>query len=379
MRPDHSPGRWTDRLASRPVVSWQTPQLVREGLANLRANVFRSLLMGAVGAAAFGGLASLELQQGAGLEKFARDYAGSGGYVAVTGISGGQISAPRCESLNGEPGVVAAGAWRSVGQATFASAPGVLFQSIEATPHLLSVWDANLRTTGIEAEGGFVAGDALAKELGLVQGSALLLRNAEPARLAEIGRFAHKNPQAARWLISPVPPAGRFDECWVEFEPGAFSAGIALLPARLADASGEPATRPYRRSDEFKRDPAAEWAERPQRLGWIAVSLLMFGLALGGAWFRRAEYALYLAIGTGRLELAVMAAAEQWIVLAVAWGLGVAYAIALAAMLGQQLSAQVAVAAVFTPASAALLAAAALLWCPVLVARGSIAGLLKDR
>jgi hypothetical protein len=259
-------------------MTWRLAALIEEGLANLRASAFRSALVLVVSGAAFGGLAYLELRQGMELTDFVRDYREGGAYVAIATVPGGGLSGGRCESLNGEPGVVGAGAWRGTGQATFPTAPGVLFQSADVTPGILRVWDTR-QSLGIGT--GLVIGPAMAEELGLRTGLIATFVSSEPVRVSGVGDFVRRNPQAARWALSPVSPAGEFDECWVEFEPGAYEAGRETLAARFAESSADPAVRPYRRSDEFTRDPAAEWASRPQRWGWIAVPG-----SSGSAWSR---------------------------------------------------------------------------------------------
>jgi hypothetical protein len=349
---------------------------MEEGFANLRANAFRSLLLLAVCAAGFGGLAFLELRQGMDLTDFARDYRAGGAYVAIASVQGAGVSGARCESLNGRPGIVAAGAWRGTGQATFPTAPGVLFQSAEVTPGILRVWDTR-QVLGIGP--GLVAGPALASELGLRPGLVASFTPDGPVKVSAVGDFAKRNPQAARWALSPVSPAGTFDECWVEFEPGAYEAGRASLGARFAEGSADPTVRPYRRADEFTRNPAAEWAARPQKRGWIAASVLLFGFGLAAAWFRRSEAGLYLAMGARRTQLAIMGAAEQWPLVFAGWSLGFSYAVAAQALWGSDPTSDVARHAAVTSGSAALVLLALVPWASAIVARGSIATLLKDR
>lgn len=357
-------------------MTWRIMALIEEGFANLRASAFRSLLLVVVSAAAFGGLAFLELRQGMELTGFARDYREGGGYVAIASVPGGGLSGGRCESLNGEPGVVAAGAWRGTGQATFPTAPGVLFQSADVTPGILRVWDTR-QALGIGA--GLVIGPAMAEELGLRTGLIASLVPGEPVRVSGVGDFARRNPQAARWALSPVSPAGEFDECWVEFERGAYEAGREMLAARFAESSADPAVRPYRRSDEFTRDPASEWASRPQGWGWIAVPGGLFGFGLVAAWFRRSEAGLYLAMGTRRGQLALMGAAESWPLVVSAWSLGFSYAVACQSLGSTDPTNEVLRQAAVTSGSAALVTLALFPWAGALVARGSIASLLKDR
>ncbi|MBA4181742.1 MAG: hypothetical protein C0506_14225 [Anaerolinea sp.] len=200
-----------------------------------------------------------------------------------------------------------------------------------------------------------------------------------PTYFSAVYDFSRRNPQAARWALSPVSAAGGFDECWVEFSPGAYSGGREMLAARFAEGSADPVVRPYRRSDEFTRDPAAEWAGRPQRRGWLAVPAVLFGLGLISAWFRRSESALYLAVGTRRVQLALMATAEQWPLVGIGWAVGFAAAFASEASITGQPTSDAVLATLATSGSAALLALALLPWANALVARGSIASMLKDR
>ena len=219
-------------------MTWRLSALIEEGIANLGASAFRSALLLVVSAAAFGGLAYLELRQGMELTVFARDFREGGAYVAIASVPGGSVSGTRCESLNGTPGVVAAGAWRSTGQATFRTAPGVLFQAADVTPGILRVWDPG---QPLGTGPGLVVGPAMAGELGLRTGLIAGFEGDEPVVVSGVGDFSKRNPQAARWALSPVSPAGSFQECWVEFEPGAFEAGREALAARFAaDVMGVP-------------------------------------------------------------------------------------------------------------------------------------------
>lgn len=357
-------------------MTWRLSALIEEGLANLGASAFRSALLLVVSAAAFGSLAYLELRQGMELTEFTRDFREGGAYVAIASVPGGSISGTRCESLNGTAGVVAAGAWLSTGQATFPTAPGVLFLAANVTSGILRVWEPG-QPLGMGP--GLVVGPAMAAELGLRAGLIADFAGDEPIAVSGVGGFSKRNPQAARWALSPVSPAGSFQECWVEFEPGAFDAGGEALPARFAAGSADPVVRPYRRSDEFTRDPGAEWASRPQKWGWIAVPGGLFGFGLVAAWFRRAEAGLYLAMGTRRTQLALMGAAESWPLIAAAWCLGFSYAVAAQSLHSAVPTIEILRHAAVTSGSAALLALAMLPWAGALVARGSIASLLKDR
>ncbi len=190
-------------------MTWRIASLIEEGLANLLANIFRSLLLLVICAGGFGGLAFLELRQGMELTDFTRDFREGGAYVAIASVPGGGLSGARCESLNGGSGVVAAGAWRGTGQSTFPMAPGVLFQAADVTSGILRVWDTR-QALGMGP--GLVTGPAMAEELGLRAGLVAAFSPEGPIRVSAVGDFSRRNPQAARWALSPVSPAGDFDD-----------------------------------------------------------------------------------------------------------------------------------------------------------------------
>jgi hypothetical protein len=137
--------------------------------------------------------------------------------------------------------------------------------------------------------------------------------------------------------------------------------------------------RPYIRRDEFTRDPAAEWAARPQRNGWPLTGGLMAGLFALTAWFRRSELGLYLAIGTPRMSLMLMLAVEVMLLVSLAFLLSVAHAFAIAEALHQSPGLSEVFVVLRTAGSAGLLALAIAPVLAVLVVRGSIAELLKER
>jgi hypothetical protein len=74
-----------------------------------------------------------------------------------------------------------------------------------------------------------------------------------------------------------------------------------------------------------------------------------------------------------------MGAAESWPLVAAAWCLGFSYAVAAQSLRSADPTIEILRHAAVTSGSAALLALAMLPWAGALVARGSIASLLKDR
>ncbi|MGK2966215.1 MAG: hypothetical protein ACSLFM_11515, partial [Tepidiformaceae bacterium] len=108
---------------------WRNGALLREAALNLRSGAIRLAVAGGTVFAVLLSVALLELRDADDLLGFQEEYARAGGYVAVVSApEGEELLASRCEALNGQPGIVAAG---SVGEArliSFATAPGVLFQ-----------------------------------------------------------------------------------------------------------------------------------------------------------------------------------------------------------------------------------------------------------
>jgi hypothetical protein len=360
-------------------MSWRTGTLVREAWLNVVTSPWRTGGLVLAVAAIFGGLAGLELRDANELTGFETSFVASGGYVALGLPSAGtNDSAARCEALNGQPGVAAAGGVYSPELTTFETAPGVLFQRAAVTEGALRVWDPGLQREPAE-ERQFVAGLALAEETGLRVGSYAIPEAEEPALVTAVADVERRNPQVARWALEVSPPDGAIEQCWVEFEPGAYEGGLAALPAIFTSGDETAAARPYIRSDEFTRDPAAEWAARPQRNGWPLAAALVAGLFALTAWFRRSELGLYLAVGTPRGALMGMLAVEALLVVGFATVLAVAYAFAFDEALRHSPGWDESRIVVRTVGSAALLAIAIAPVLGVLVVRGSIAELLKDR
>ena len=358
---------------------WRAAALAREALLNIAANAVRSAVVVVLLGVAIGALAFLELQEAHDLAAFRDEYAAAGGFVAVVGAQEGTISAERCEALATRPGVVAAGSARNTGTVSFTSAPGVLFQSAAVSKGILDVWRPGAAVPPIVEGPSFVAGASLAKELGLAPGSVAARTGEPPARVAAVIDTSRRNPQVQRWALELAPPAGGANECWVEFDRAHYAAGFETLPAWFAEGTREPIARPYLRSDEFTRDPAAEFAGRPQRFGWLALGGLAAALFMLMAWFRRAELGLYLALGTPRSQLLALLALEAAVLIAVAAAISVPWAFAVQVALGEGVPSDHVSLALRGALSGTLLAMVLAPLAGSLAVRGNVAGLLKER
>ncbi|MBI2766795.1 MAG: hypothetical protein HYX53_12920 [Chloroflexi bacterium] len=357
-------------------MSWRISALLRETLLNLRANGTRTAFLFVGATLVFGSLAFAELRVASDLLAFQRSLVAGGGYVAIASGQEG-VQAAGCAALAGQRGTVSSGGLRSRGQVTFATQPGVLFQAAGVTEGVLRVWDPSWRVPAASGA-ALVLGRAAATELGVRPGLPVTEVGERPT-VTSVVETMQRNPQAGRWVLDVVPASGRVDECWVEFEPSAYEAGLASLSAQLTDGSVEAVTRPYLRQGEFARDPADELRDRPQRLGWLVTAALLTGIFALAAWFRRTELGLYIALGTPRSALALSFAFETWVVCVLAWAAALLWAAAFARVFDYSLTPGALRLAVVTSGSSALLvAAAAPLLCPLL-ARGSLAALLKDR
>lgn len=197
-------------------------------------------------------------------------------------------------------------------------------------------------------------------------------------RVAAVVDTSERNPQVSRALLDVVAPWGPAEDCWVEFERERYAAGEASLAAWFASGDSEPAVRPYLRADQFTRDPAADYDGRPQRLGWLFAGGLLAAVGWLMLWFRRADFGLYLALGTARTNLLFISAIEAWLPVSAGLGVGWVYALALQGALHEPPTLEALLIALRTAGLAAL-AAIALAPLGMALVRGNILSLLKDR
>ena len=360
-------------------MSWRTGPLLREAALNLQSGAIRLAVAGITVFAVLLSLALLELRDANDILGFEQDYADAGGYVAVVRDSQQLVlDSSRCEALSRLSSVVAAGSLGEPGLVTFATAPGVLFPRVSATRGAFDVW-APGQPIRVAPDGGLIAGAALAGELGIATGSFAQPSGEAPLPVLAVVDTASRNPQIARWAFSLQPPLGGAKECWVEFNREAYEAGLSMLPAWFASGDRSAVANPYHRTDEFARNPEAEFAVRPQRWGWLIASAVMVAMAWLMTWFRRAELGLYLALGTPRAGVVFLLAAESWLLVGPAAAAAFLYALALCSAFHWDAGVDATFLAVRTMGSAALLALFLMPLAPLVLVRGTIADLLKDR
>jgi hypothetical protein len=357
------------------VTSWRTRELAREAAAGLRSAPLRTgmllglaLLVAAATTAAELGRAD----QVAEAEALRRQ---RGAYVVV--VRGRDpdlpVPAPACAALATEPWVRAAGASRVAGPVQLTQRPGAGVQVVEVTAAVPAVWSGEpVRTTAA----GWLVPAPLAATLGVVPGSLLAAAGLDPEPVA--ATFApRRHPDAERWLVRVVPPAGAFDECWLDVHPP--SLGGALDAIAVAFPGDRYQRSPLLRVERgVSVDPRHDFITRPERHLWLPAGAVLAVLWWLATWSRRSELALYRAVGTSRWAVIALLQIEV-VPLALAMAIGIATGSAAHLVLGGEITwSAMAVAARTVAAGAAvvwLLAPVA----GVLVTRRSIAALLKDR
>lgn len=350
---------------------WQLRALVREATANVSSSPSRVAVLGTVVMVLAAAIIWLELGVIGEARALEHRFAEAGGYVAVVSSESG-VDARACDALGSLRGVIGSGGVRAGGQVATTTSPRVNFQRFEVTRGVLRVWDPRLTTVPT----GLLVGKAAADELGLSVATWVDLGEAGRARTTVLDP-AQRNAFAARAFLDLVPPTGRMNECWVEFAPAMYEAGLRLLPAIFA-ADQAIARRVVDRG-EFAEDPSIVISGRITQWTWVPAALAASAVFALFALLRRSETAVYRAFGLSRLAVLLMFQVE----VAQITAFGVAAAslwttAAYAALVGVPSVEQIA-AAMTTAVLFAMLVAAAAPCIATGLAAGSPASLLKER
>lgn len=299
---------------------WRTGAIAREALANLASTRAQLTVLAAV----IGGLAAtvvwLELAAVGDAIALEQRFARAGGYVAVVASERG-VDAAACDQLRRHPDVVASGGYRATDPVAPAMSPRVTFQRVEITAGLVELWDP----AGLVVSGSYLVGQAAADELGLVSGSWLELNGVGRATTAIVDPSA-RNPFVSRAIMDLVPPTGTVDECWIEFRPGAFEAGLAMLPAMFV--ADEPQLRRAVDRGEFAEDPDERIASRITRFGWASATVVAAAVMALLSIVRRPETAVYRAFDMSRSGVVLMLQLETAVLALACGALGACWALA---------------------------------------------------
>lgn len=357
------------------LVGWRAKDATAEVVRNATSAPGRVALTGLAAVAVFASIILAELRFTQELLSFQERFETEGGYVAIA-TANETFPGWRCVKLAQHEDVVSVAALNRNNPARVDGAPGALFQTGSISGSL-SVWDPTKR--GNEAETGHLAlGHIAAEELGVNAGSILSFKGTVQ-EIETIINPDHRNPEISRWLLTRDTPDAHFQECWIEFRPGQLEAGMETVAASIAPATRSVDVRPWRRLDEFARNPTTELADRVQRLAWLPAGILIVWLGWLVAWFRRSELGLYRALGTSNITLWYMAQVEAALIFGASFIIGVEVVLVVYSLQYGLPSIDQLVIAGRNAGSAALLAIALAPLGWLITSRVSLADQIKDR
>lgn len=289
-----------------------------EALRNWRTGGSRTIGMVALIATLLTLASTLELSTTDRIVDQATELQQAGRYVVRVGLVDSEgamqpISAAECQDL--------AGAWKKAsgvalrqGQAHLAASPGFAFAAVAVDSGALTVIaPSGVFPFGSPTPGNFegmaLAGSQLTRELAL--GMATLADIEGSGTTLLVPSFSIRSTPFDRSLLVPRNDLATGDECWIEFEPAMFDAGMTAVGASFKTTDANVLTTSLRISDEFSFDPVSEYQERPTRYlyaGVVVVLLLATGLQLRS---RRSDIGLYTTLFPSRAVVALVFWGEQ--------------------------------------------------------------------
>jgi hypothetical protein len=321
-------------------------------------------------------LSFLEFRDASEALEFSRLYQARGGYIIVASSDAG-ISASGCVALKDRvTGVRAAGGYRQDGTLRLSSEPDSLIPHMAATLDMLQLWSNY--TVQLPARGGLTLGASVAERLGLVDGLTVKEVELDTHSVTVLPRTG-RTAEADGWAATVIPPVGDVTECWVEFSPDSFEGGRDAVTPYLSRG-----TSPVRLLEFLQVDPAlsrnapTELAQRPQRRGWAAASVLLVAIWSLSVWFRRSEYGLYLTLRTTRAHLFVMLAVEFGLICVTGGILALLWSWVLAHLFGLTVTIGSFRLAILTVSSTQLLAMLLAPWAAVGLRTNQISTLLRE-
>lgn len=286
---------------------WRPGALAREAFRNLgpRHGVL-TLAMGVV--LAIVGVATVASASSALGQQAGERNRGADVWWVEADADGEPVPARVCATLNGQPGVVGAGAvgreqveWRA-----FPAARGVTVDVV--TPGVWAAWGAPALT------GGAVAGSDLV-DIGLVGVGTVLYDDGGSAHRVTARTPESVRPARLRANVSVVRPADfRMGECWVRMDPGALEAGRDLVEF-MFEGYGVTITQ-FAVDDSALLSPREQWLRFAGLAPGLVAGALIGMLLLLTHWGRRAEFAVYRAFGSAIVELMFLVLVELALVLA---------------------------------------------------------------
>lgn len=258
-----------------------------EAYRNLAVGTSRAALLAITFAVLLAALTLADQRTVAGIISDGEAFRRSGGSVSVL-TARDAVDAAACERLASTPGVHAAGAIRQ-------DATGLILRALPAAA--VPSWEMSPqfpRVLGQRVSDGLMLSAELADQIGVTAGSSLVTEGRLTARVAAVYPYPEdgRSPTLTYAVVAPVPPTGRFDQCWVEVWPTDVTTTALLRLALATDAPSDTAPTLGQlnttRGETF--DAAGLYGRRVTRHAPLA--MLGLGFALG-----------YLAVRIRRLEL----------------------------------------------------------------------------
>jgi hypothetical protein len=283
-------------------------------VAEPRLGTSRATILATIFVALIGTVAILDVRAVVAVLRGAADYRAAGAAIQVIEANG-NIHGARCHALAATPGIVGSGAVRAGPRLRALNLPSSELTVWEVTPGLPALLAATDASAAHPTGPGVWLSADLAETLGAGPGSEI----ATSAGVMPVaGVYEWPDDGRVRMLgyaiLTPVPAAGAFDQCWAETWPVDDDLR-SLLWLTLAPDASDPVMRQVNGSLGADHDAARAFAGRLTRHAPTAAALAI-GLVLG-----------WVALRLRRLELAAALHARvpkrhlawQQVVEALAW------------------------------------------------------------
>lgn len=291
--------------------------IASEARQNVLSGTTRALLLTLILGVLAGAIAVAEARTIEGIDQRVSDFVAAGGNIHIIRADGA-VNPAKCENLTPQDGARHSGALREGPTLHPLALPGSTLIAHEVSPGFVQTIRASSGATPVSGLGSWVSTDLL-ESLGLVVGETLVVAE---GRLVAGGTFETPTDGRARTLaysaLSPVPPQGQFDECWVSAPPSwgaeAVNLRVVLDPGVSPDAVEMTQYNPTLGERVSRADLLAQ---RPTRLAWLWAIVAGAGLGLGATMARRLELTLAMSLGVTRTALFVQVALKSaaWVLL----------------------------------------------------------------
>lgn len=288
---------------------WNNAYLARETLANVRANVFRNVV---VGAAAFLALnltyqLQLEAVDNRLIEMEALVSSGVNVFVVQPSSPSSDplVSTVLCDSMNGLPQVVAAGGLTELGFLTFRHAPGVPVYTVASTGRLARVLDPTW-IGGADA----LMSLRVALQSGVSDGAEV---NDSPLN-GPVSWFAPTRHPKGQILAAVKSHSAQVDQCWFEVRPGTTVSALREAQTRFS-GNQRLVIAPLLPDDQLRRDPAAAFQEWTKERLPIAIGAAVFLLFVGRSLLERPTMTVYRLSRAAVWQVVIILSGEAIVVL----------------------------------------------------------------